>query len=100
MDLTDIGDTVVVTRGPDKSLLIETQAAAAVVYSVGIDGLGGTNLDGSTLALPKGPDQRSNVDGVYASGTTDGTDGSANLIDSGADFVAAGVQAGHIVVNL
>ena len=100
MDLTDIGDTVVVTRGAAKSLLVETQAAAAVVYSVGIDGLGGTNLDGNTLALPEGRDQRSNTDGVYASGTTTGADGSADVTDSGADFVTAGVQVGHIVFNL
>ena len=42
----------------------------------------------------------SNVDGVYVSGVTDGADGSANLDDPTADFVAAGVQPGDIVVNI
>ena len=100
LDMTDIGDIVVVTRGAAKSLLIETQAAAAVVYSVGIGGHGGTNLNGDTQPLPGALDQRSNVDGVYVAGTATGADGSANLTDDDADFVTAGVQVEHIVFNV
>ena len=100
LDMTDIGDIVVVTRGAAKSLLIETQAAAAVVYSVGIGGHGGTNLNGDTQPLPGALDQRSNVDGVYVAGTATGADDSANLTDDDADFVAAGVQVEHIVFNV
>jgi hypothetical protein len=37
---------------------------------------------------------------VYASGTTTSAGGPTNLNHSGADFVTAGVQVGHIVFNL
>jgi prepilin-type N-terminal cleavage/methylation domain-containing protein len=82
LDLTDRGRLTLSERRSDKSLATITTSAAAIVVSLGDNGLGGTDLDGSALPAPSGADELENTDLDASFITRIRTDGGAGCDDT------------------
>lgn len=82
LDLTDRGRLTLSERRSDKSLATITTSAAAIVVSLGDNGLGGTDLDGSALPAPTGADELENTDLNPSFITRIRTDGGAGCDDT------------------
>lgn len=82
LDLMDRGRLTLGERRSDKSLVTITTSAAAIVLSLGSNGLGGTNLDGNPLPAPTGADEIENIDGDATFITRIRTDGGAGCSDT------------------
>lgn len=61
LDLQDTGTLTLNERLSDKSERLVTDSAAAIVVSLGGNGLGGTDLDGNVLPSPTGADELENT---------------------------------------
>jgi len=82
LDLMDRGRLTLSERRSDKSLATITTSAAAIVVSLGGNGLGGTDLDGNTLPAPTGTDELENTNTDATFMTRIRTDGGTGCNDT------------------